>query len=154
MISYPCPKCNEYNLSNALYCGNCGGNLVQNTQKPNIQTEVPKVYQRQYPEGSKPQTITNSYSSHRYSALRGIASLCNGLAIATVIIAGLIGLGGLFTMADSFLLGMGVILIAAINCGLVYVILKVLSESIFVILDIESNTARSANGLETFLKNR
>ncbi|HOU42338.1 MAG TPA: zinc ribbon domain-containing protein [Promineifilum sp.] len=92
-------------------------------------------------------------SSHRFVAMRTIAGLANVLAIVSLV---LVGLGGLLVgyqmvsvlFGSSILGALGGLIIGAIAGALGWVYWRLLGEGIWVILDIESNTRRTAAALE------
>jgi hypothetical protein len=104
-----------------------------------------KVYKNKYapPPNSK----------SKYGALRGIASLCTGLGW---LIIGLAGIGAIVSLVlpDPLAKFAGVI-ISVIIGGFSFIILRVIAESISVLVDIEANTrlaATKAEKVETILK--
>jgi len=94
----------------------------------------------------------SAYSSSGYSALRGIATLCTALGWLIVGLAGLIAIGGLISMGDNFFRGAGIIIGSVFTGGFSFIILRVIAESISVLLDIEANTRRTAVILENHFK--
>jgi len=153
-----CPTCQQENQTNAAFCGNCGSNLkdVPRTEsKPIVQNTMwqdqpqPVLQQgMQRPSAYAPTLSPAHPSSRKYASLQGIAALCSTLAIGVLVLAGLGVLGGLLVMTDSFIAGLGAIFVVAISATPIYVFLRVISESIFVILDIEANTRNSSISLE------
>ncbi len=92
--------------------------------------------------------VEPSAGGHRFVAMRTIAGLANILAIVSAVlgflgglIAGWQGIGGAFGI-------LGGLVVGAIAGALGWVYWRLLGEAIWVILDIESNTRRSAVALE------
>ena len=96
---------------------------------------------------------TDGESAHRYVAMRTIAGLCNILAWASLVLG---FLGGLIWgyIIGSNLIGSGFfgiiggLIAGAISGGLGWVYWRLLGEGIWLALDIEANTRRSAAALE------
>ena len=100
-----------------------------------------------------PLPATGGESPHRYVAMRTIAGLCNILAWASLVLG---FLGGLIWgyIIGSNLIGSGFfgiiggLISGAIAGGLGWVYWRLLGEGIWLALDIEANTRRSAAALE------
>lgn len=81
----------------------------------------------------------------KFSVLKGIANLCNALAIITVILANIVGLVGFILLfTDEGVLGLVILIIGLIYGTFSYVVFKILTEGILVLLDIEMNTRQTA----------
>ena len=161
-----CPKCNTDNGRN-LYCWNCGNDLrsfstdqsgIRETsyyppKSTSTEQSVRRATISQPPKSTFTYQQSFSNTSHDYSALRGIASLCHIIAVGGLILIGSVGvIGGLIAMSESFIGGVGILVSAAISGFLNYIVFKVIAESIFVILDIEANTRRAAASMESVAK--
>lgn len=97
----------------------------------------------------------SSYASSGYAALRGMASLFNLIGWGFVGLGGLGAIGGLVALGsdeDLALVGLVILVASVFWGGLGYVSMRVVAESISVLLDIEANTRRAANLLEQRLK--
>jgi hypothetical protein len=134
-----CPKCGERNSSEKRYCASCSASLVGISARqsaPTTSSYTPIT--SSYPP--------SSYASSDYSALRGIASLCTGLGWLIVGLSALNALYGLYIMFIQRNLWAGFFNIgsAIIVGGFCYIILRIIAESISVLLDIEANTRQSA----------
>ncbi len=94
---------------------------------------------------------------HRYVAMRTIAGLCNILAWASVVVAVLLGLVMIVGQASFFggFGGGGVLSVlaglvfTAISAVLGWIFWRLLGEGIWLALDIEANTRRTAAALES-----
>lgn len=115
------------------------------------QTDMPPV-SGQVTAGWTSAYAPSSHSASGYAALRGIASLCAALGWLVFVLAGLGAVGGLMTIGDSVLTGMGIIIVSVIAGVFSFIILRVIAESISVFLDIETNTRQTALILEQRLK--
>ncbi len=83
--------------------------------------------------------------SSKYSLLKGMANLCNTLVIITVILASSVGLVGFIMLfTDEGELGLIILIIGLIYGTFSYVVFKILTEGILVLLDIEMNTRQTA----------
>jgi hypothetical protein len=136
-----CPKCGEPNSSEKRYCASCWASLVGISARqsaPSAGTYASVTSTSSY--------TPSSYASSDYSALRGIASLCTGLGWLIVGLSALGALRGLFIMFGGRDLWGGFLTIgsAVIVGGFFYIILRIIAESISVLLDIEANTRQSA----------
>lgn len=94
------------------------------------------------------------YDTGRYKALRGIASLCY---LLSWIVAGIAGISILVSFIKlvsrgGFYLGFGGIAISLLLGGITFLFLRVMGESISVLLDIEANTRKAAGILEQRLR--
>jgi len=154
-----CPNCQQENQANAMFCGNCGSRLPEAPSSEAQSMVQNAVWQESSPpafQGVRPSYTPSpspTYSpSRKYAALQGVAALCATLSIGVLILAGLGVLGSLILMTDSFLAGFGALFLVAINATPIYIFLRVVSESIFVILDIESNTRNASISLERMEK--
>lgn len=71
--------------------------------------------------------------------------MCNALAIITVILANIVGLVGFILLfTDEGVLGLVILIIGLIYGTFSYVVFKILTEGILVLLDIEMNTRQTA----------
>jgi hypothetical protein len=153
-----CPNCGMKFLPDATYCVRCGASLTSAPKTDAKANYFRTTRKEEYSPVNQPAEISDYLTSlsnardNRYSALKGIASLCNTLAIGVIVLAGLIILGGLISIDDSPVIGLGAISFAFLNGAIGYIFLKVISESILVILDIEINTGRTAALMEALLK--
>lgn len=131
-----CNNCGAENLDNVKFCKQCGSKLSTPEQVAST------------PERTAVSAATTQIEN-KYTALRGIASLCRLLGWVFV---GLAGLGALFGViaifSDSFFSGLGYIIGAAIWGAVMYIFWNIIAESISVLLDIEMNTRRAAALLE------
>ncbi len=105
------------------------------------------------PLASGPAIAPATAGGHRFVAMRTIAGLANILAIVSAVLGFLGGLGWGYILGTNILGGAiaGVLIgliIGAIAGGLGWVYWRLLGEGIWVILDIEANTRRSAVALE------
>lgn len=83
-----------------------------------------------------------------YSGLRGLANSFKRMSYFAIVLI-IIGVGsGLTTIGDSFSVGTVIIVLSLLFGSILYTFLKVIAESIFVLLDIEANSRRSAIFLE------
>lgn len=89
-------------------------------------------------------------SSHHYYALQGIASLCNGLAIAIAVVAGIGVVTSLWVYisavkVDGLLnLGLAGLVVSAVFGVTFHLLLRIFAEGIFVLLDLELHTRQTA----------
>jgi hypothetical protein len=149
-----CPKCSFENQGSLRNCVNCGENLAGGKISVKGQAQSSSfggtTHQRptQLRETSNQTRQMNPTQKirfeNKYSALNGIADLCNTIASIMAILAGIVGFVGLIILFSEFLLGLALILLAAVFGVSGYIIYKILAESIFVILDIEMNTRQTA----------
>ena len=149
-----CPKCSFENKGSRSICFNCGENLaggrilVKDQVPSSASGDIPPQSQAPARESATQSGVSAPSQKMRfinkYSALKGIADLCNTIASIMAILAGIIGFVGLITLFSEFLLGLAIILFAATFGVSGYVIYKILAESIHVILDIEMNTRQTA----------
>jgi hypothetical protein len=79
----------------------------------------------------------------KYTALKGIANLCNTIAVIMAVLASILGFVGFILLFTDGVEGLLVILIALVFGVSSYVLYKLVAESIFVILDIEMNTRQT-----------
>lgn len=136
-----CDSCGAENLDNMKFCKQCGSKL---TVSESVDSEGQIPGGRATAVSNAPVTVEN-----KYTALRGIASLCRLLGWVFVGLAGLGALFGLITIfSDSFFTGLGFIVGAAIWGAVMYIFWNIIAESISVLLDIEMNTRRAAAILE------
>jgi hypothetical protein len=153
MNTIVCPKCSFENKGSRSICFNCGENLAGG--RIIVKDQASSSF-----DGTAPQSLTPAIESaarsgvtapsqkmrftNKYSALKAIADLCNTIASIMAILAGIVGFVGLIILFSEFLLGLALILLAAVFGVSGYIIYKILAESIFVILDIEMNTRQTA----------
>jgi hypothetical protein len=110
-------------------------------------------------EPSQQQTVPSgnayaqpSYAPSNYGALRGIAALCTILGWIILFLTGLLALLSVQVMFNNLISGLlGVIVTSAVGV-FIFIVLRVIAESISVLLDIEANTRRAAVILEQRLK--
>ena len=150
-----CPKCSFENKGSRSICFNCGENLAGGRIVVKDQAPTSSSFGGPTPQSQAParESATQSGVSapsqkmrftNKYSALKGIADLCNTIASIMAVLAGIVGFVGLISLFSEFLLGLAIILFAAAFGVSGYVIYKILAESIHVILDIEMNTRQTA----------
>jgi hypothetical protein len=162
MNTKTCPNCGDDNYGNVRYCKKCGTRLAQEGESApesrriehQAKAATASLAAINPPAGPltavkpPPAYSPSPHAANDYATLRGIAGLCRGLSWIAVALAALQTLGGLLTMAESFFLGLSIVITAVVGGTLLYIFLQVLAESISVLLDIEANTRRAANLLE------
>lgn len=134
-----CSNCKHENRSNVDYCTNCGAGLKGTTHETSYKSQ-PRINVSSFPQAISPPVVRD------YSALRGIATLCRYLGWLIIVFSGLGVLRGLFTIigGSGFLTGAIAVITAIVGGGLLFVVLRVIAESISVLLDIEANTRQVA----------
>jgi hypothetical protein len=104
-----------------------------------------------YMPGARP-AVDPAESGHRYVAMRTIAGLCNILAWVSVGVAVLMGLvvivGQASFLGGGFLSVLAGLVFTAISAVLGWIFWRLLGEGIWLALDIEANTRRTAAALE------
>ncbi len=100
------------------------------------------------PLASGPAAAPAAAGGHRFVAMRTIAGLANILAIVSAVLGFLGGLIAGWQAIGGPLGILGGLIVCAIAGGLGWVYWRLLGEGIWVILDIEANTRRSAVALE------
>ena len=116
------------------------------TELDNKEKEMDKEHEN---EGKQ---VPSTYSKNSYSALQGIASLCSVLGWLILFLSGLGVVVGIVFLAGANKPTGGIILASSASGGFLYIILRVIAESIFVILDIENNTRQSAENTKKAVK--
>ncbi|HNB52887.1 MAG TPA: hypothetical protein PK530_13140 [Anaerolineales bacterium] len=133
-----CPNCSAYNFTSFGYCVRCGAALKD---PQGAQSEPKKVNMGKSP--------LNRSSGTSYPALIRVAGLCAALSKVAIGISALVILGGLRAFfTEDYLFGISLIFAALFMGGLSYVGLNVIAEGIYVVIDLEHNTRRSAELLE------
>jgi hypothetical protein len=129
---------------------------ILQSEKP-VSTTPPSQLHSE-PAQQRPVSIPTNYAPYRdtnkYSALRSIASLCNLLSYVVIGIAGISVLVSFIKMVSKggLFLGFGGIAVTVVFGGISFLLLRIMGESISVLLDIESNTRKSASLLEQRLR--
>jgi hypothetical protein len=155
MNTIVCPKCSFENKGSRSICFNCGENLAGG--RIIVKDQASSSFGGTAPQSLAPSREAAARSggtapspkmrfTNKYSALKAIADLCNTIASIMAILAGIVGFVGLINLFrdGGFILGLALILFAAVFGVSGYIIYKILAEAIFVILDIEMNTRQTA----------
>jgi hypothetical protein len=165
-MTVKCKKCQHENLFGTMYCTNCGAKIYDQTQSqgsvssgvsskasspPSSNYNKPRAFSQPLAH-----TLTSPgvSSDKRYGALRSIAGVMSTLAAiyaAGMAIFGLVSACTTRDLTDSWLASLGTILLFGLGGAIGYLILKAISESIYVIIDIEENTRRSHQAMETLV---
>ena len=163
-MSKTCPKCGTSNADERVICTNCGQVL------PVAAAPIPAPTGAYAPQGGSPAPAPLPVSqpaplmpAKRYGVLRTVSGIFNGLAwvglvfgILTGIVGGLMGFGaatGLQGEAGMGFLGGFVGLLGGMIMGLFwFAAFKVYAEMIKLAIDVEENTRRTAELLETLKK--
>lgn len=154
-----CPECVTENSVCRTVCTHCGAILIEVAVSVQGQTPgaPPPAESKPAPSLSSmpsspppprpaaPQRKLNTLQfSTKYTALKGIASLCNTIAVIMAVLASILGFVGFILLFTDGGLGLLVMLMALVFGVSSYVLYKLVAESIFVILDIEMNTRQTA----------
>ena len=153
MNTVNCTDCGAENPTNVNFCKQCGNKLKNEGQTAgpamSATTTAPIKEQPSYAPSGTPMTPVQTRQpdvkmEKRYGALRGIATLCQVLAIVFAVISILSGLFWFFiSFSDSFLIAAGSLVGALISAAIVYIFWRIIGESISVLLDIEENTRQT-----------
>jgi hypothetical protein len=154
MKTVDCTNCGAENPTNVNFCKQCGNKLKNEGQTAgpamSATTTAPIKEQPIYARSDTPMTPVQTRQQDvkmekRYSALRGIATLCQALAIASAIIVVLFGVISFFVLlSESFSMAISTVVGALILAAIVYIVWRIIGESISVLLDIEENTRQTA----------
>jgi hypothetical protein len=159
-----CEACGQHNPEDAWYCSNpnCGESLPQSAitelddslvklsppppEPPDVRASRVAAELSRTHHDTSPASGLSASETPRYGALRGIASLCTGLGVLALVLAGLGLLAGfvMMTVGGGFLPGFGVIIVSVATGGFYYIVLRVVAEGISVFVDIEENTRHTA----------
>ena len=152
-----CSNCGHPNADSAKFCAKCGNKLtpaetlVMGMGDASISLpSAPSAYTPPTPALS---AAPSGESTHRYVAMRTIAGLCNILAWISLVLGFLGGLMwgyiiGNNLIGSGFLGVIGGLVAGAISGGLGWIFWRLLGEGIWLALDIEANTRRTAAALE------
>lgn len=143
MATITCDNCGAVNPDNVKFCKQCGNQLPVTVAAAPAFSPAPAAAVQPVGQIEK-----------RYGALRGIANLCQALAIIFAVLSFLGGMGSYFVMSRS-IFGMfgggggffgliGTLIGSLIVAAITYIYWRVIGESIMVLLDIEENTRRAA----------
>lgn len=149
----PCPHCGETNPATALYCQRCLADLKEKPKQRSFDGFGPQG-QAQYEGVAAAGYKSSGTPTGGYGATRIIGQFSMLLAWGAVGIGGLIVLGGLLTLFrdGGFLIGLGIMIMGVFWGGVFHLIFRLIAESISIILDIATNTNRTADLLEQLVK--
>lgn len=146
MNNNDCPICGYENSVTNNFCRKCGTKLINGSpETTDYKYQVPL---RRYKYSNYEFPVKENV---KYKALRQIAEICNYLSLLVFILS--IGIAIFFiweaiSLEFYFLfISIGIFIIG----GFFSVILKALAESIFIIIDIEDNTYRTAEAMENYI---
>jgi hypothetical protein len=155
-----CPKCETENSVYRTICVNCGENLMEAKISLGLQPLAPSSPATQSTRpattSSAPQRTTPNPSHTlrfptKFSAFKGIADLCNTIAVIMAVLATIIGFVGFIVLFSEGVIGLALIFFAVLFGVSGYVAYKLIAESIYVILDIEMNTRQTAAYLKFWI---
>jgi uncharacterized membrane protein YvbJ len=154
MSTVNCANCGAENPTHVNFCRQCGSKLKNEEQAADppiaATTTAPIKEQPVYARSGTLTTPTQARQSDaekekRYGALRGIATMCQALAIASAIIIVLLGVILFFVLlSESFSMAISTVTGALLSAAIVYIVWRIIGESISVLLDIEENTRQTA----------
>ena len=160
-----CNKCGYQNTDDARECVNCLTNIQWAKVNLGNFTGTPEEtisigeYERnrrgvnEFPHSAKTSNadktslpILENFPQKNYAVLRGISNLSNVLAWIMMSFFIISGLGGFISITSSMnmFLGLAAFIVAILIGVFFFILLRVVAESISVLLDIEKNTRQTA----------